>query len=259
VIHLRKELRHPSTTCLSFVTTLKVARQCLNFAQETVVLAESFSNTNELKGCSLPVRRELIEVKFMLVTILHSIMSLHVMYMKAKLQESTLKDPLFCAVENYIGENSLDSLPETLNNYEQPKQIWDRTILTAFDEIYSLLSDIFIMSEKQPHLLAQIPAIKFKHKLADQTRQQNCQRISRQLQYTHRVASSPNLFAILSYYTYSECFKALRVLYTQHTNKSSFARNLFLYSLIKTCEAEPTDLDSTEELSFSVSDIAVSK
>ncbi|CAH8558622.1 unnamed protein product [Heterobilharzia americana] len=74
--------------------------------------------------------------------------------MKVKLQDDALKDPLVCAVESYISENSSESLTVTPNKNDQLKQIWDSTILTAFDEVCCLLSDIFIMSDKQPHLIA---------------------------------------------------------------------------------------------------------
>ncbi|CAI2730634.1 unnamed protein product [Schistosoma spindalis] len=155
ITKLRTKSCHPSTICNSFETTLTIARRCLNFAYETVKLAESFSTLDELKGCSLPVHRDLIEIKFMLITVLHDMMKLHVIYMRTKLQENTLKDPLYCAVENYISENSSDSLIELSNKCGQSKQqMWDRSILYAFDEVCSLLSDIFIMSDKQPHLLA---------------------------------------------------------------------------------------------------------
>ncbi|VDO61207.1 unnamed protein product [Schistosoma curassoni] len=75
--------------------------------------------------------------------------------MRTKLQENTLKNPLYCAVENYISENSSDSLIELSNKCGQSKQqMWDCSIVYAFDEVCSLLSDIFNMSDKQPHLLA---------------------------------------------------------------------------------------------------------
>ncbi|CAH8578672.1 unnamed protein product [Schistosoma bovis] len=155
ITKLRTKSCHPSTLCNSFETTLTIARQCLNFAYETVKLAESFSTLDELKGCSLPVHRDLIEIKFMLITVLLDMMKLHVIYMRTKLQENTLKNPLYCAVENYISENSSDSLIELSNKCGQSKQqMWDRSIVYAFDEVCSLLSDIFNMSDKQPHLLA---------------------------------------------------------------------------------------------------------
>ncbi|XP_018652200.1 putative heterogeneous nuclear ribonucleoprotein k [Schistosoma mansoni] len=155
ITKLRKKSCHPSTLCNSFETTLIIARQCLAFAYETIKLAESFSNLDELKGCSLPVHRDFIEIKFMLITVLHDMMKLHIIYLKTKLQENTLKDPLYCAVENYINENSSDSLIELSNKCDQSKQqIWDHSIEYAFDEVCSLLSDVFIMSYKQPHLLA---------------------------------------------------------------------------------------------------------
>ncbi|VDO54361.1 unnamed protein product, partial [Schistosoma margrebowiei] len=157
ITKLRTKSCHPSTLCNSFETTLTIARQCLNFAYETVKLAESFSTLDELKGCSLPVHRDLIEIKFMLITVLLDMMKLHVIYMRTKLQENTLKNPLYCAVENYISENSSDSLIELSNKCGQSKQqMWDHSIVYAFDEVCSLLSDIFIMSDKQPHLLAKI-------------------------------------------------------------------------------------------------------
>ncbi|RTG87360.1 uncharacterized protein DC041_0009794 [Schistosoma bovis] len=106
ITKLRTKSCHPSTLCNSFETTLTIARQCLNFAYETVKLAESFSTLDE-------------------------------------------------AVENYISENSSDSLIELSNKCGQSKQqMWDRSIVYAFDEVCSLLSDIFNMSDKQPHLLA---------------------------------------------------------------------------------------------------------
>ncbi|CAH8590619.1 unnamed protein product [Schistosoma rodhaini] len=155
ITKLRKKSCHPSTLCNSFETTLTIARQCLAFAYETVKLAESFSTLDELKGCSLPVHRDFIEIKFMLITVLHDMMKLHTIHLKTKLQENNLKDPLYCAVENYINENSSVSLIELSNKCDQSKQqIWDHSIAYAFDEVCSLLSDIFIMSDKQPHLLA---------------------------------------------------------------------------------------------------------
>ncbi|CAH8520188.1 unnamed protein product [Schistosoma turkestanicum] len=155
ITKLRTKSCHPSTVCNSFETALTISRQCLNFAHETVNLSESFSNIDELKGCSLPVHRDLIEVKFMLITVLHSIMKLHIVYMKTKLQENALKDPLYCAVENYIAEDSSDNLTETLDKCDCTKQrLWDHSISSAFDEVSSLLSDIFSMSDRQPHLIA---------------------------------------------------------------------------------------------------------
>ncbi|KAH8870968.1 Cilia- and flagella-associated protein [Schistosoma japonicum] len=144
ITKLRTKSYHPSTLCSSFEVALTTARQCLNFAEVTVKLMESFSTVDELKGCSLPVHRDLIEVKFMLIAILHNMMKLHVMYMRIKLQESTLKDPLYCAVENYIAENSSDSFIETLNKCDHSKQIWDHSILSAFDEkTYNSVMDLF--------------------------------------------------------------------------------------------------------------------
>ncbi|KAF5399718.1 hypothetical protein PHET_06895, partial [Paragonimus heterotremus] len=143
LVHLRENLIHPSAYCSSFVMALDGAHKCVRQADMLVAEAEFISVKREFEGCSLPVNRDAMEAKFLLTAIHLAIMRAHAAYERAVLQRDRTKDSLLRAVDVFTkNKKTTEQVDET------QEDAWTDTVDIAFDFVVSLLSDLFVASEK---------------------------------------------------------------------------------------------------------------
>ncbi|KAF6775310.1 hypothetical protein AHF37_05087 [Paragonimus kellicotti] len=95
LVHLRDNLVHPSAYCSSYVMAMDSAHKCVRQADILVTEAEFTNIKREFEGCSLPVHRDAMEAKFLLIAIHLAIMRAHVAYERAVLERDRNKDSLF--------------------------------------------------------------------------------------------------------------------------------------------------------------------
>ncbi|KAF8571016.1 hypothetical protein P879_02603 [Paragonimus westermani] len=94
LVHLRQNLIHPSEYCSSFMMALDSARKCVRHADVLVSEAEFTCNKREFEECSLPLNRDVMEAKFLLIAIHLAVMRAHAAYERARLERDRTKDSL---------------------------------------------------------------------------------------------------------------------------------------------------------------------